>query len=452
MKPGLPVRSAARKVVGKCLRDGAFATRILPGESAGLEARDADLVREISLGVLRNLSRLDHVLSSAARRPLREMPREMLDSLRVALYQILFLDRIPAHAAVALAVDDVRDVSGETFSKVANGILRTLLRTGHLDRILPEPAPVSRRLAVEFSLPEWWVMRLLASHDEEEARRIAADLNRPSTIDLAVNLRKASVSSVLAGLASLEIRAERVAGIEGAIRLPEETRPPLALLNDGSAAVVDLSAQWVASLVQAPPCGRVLDAAAAPGGKSLVVSSLFPSATLVSSELEVSRIERLAANAASWRLPQRILAADMLRAPFRAALFDVVILDAPCSGTGTMRKNPEIRWQLDPSGLARHSERQAALIRAAAVLVAPGGALLYSTCSLEPEENEAVVGAFLEEHSKNGKNRWRAEVQDLPSSLPARRTGGGDAPGVRLWPGLWNDGHTAFVLRKSPSP
>ncbi len=443
MKPGQAVRSAAREVVTACTRRGAFATRILPGATAGLEPRDADLAREIALGVLRNLSRLDFVLASAARRPLGEMHADLLDVLRVALYQVIFLDRVPPHAAVAIAVDESREARGEGASKLANGLLRTLLRRGGLDAVLPPAEPALKRLAVEFSLPEWWVARMLDRYGRERVEAIAKVSNLPATIDLLVDTRARSVRSVLDELSAAEVVTEPIDALPAAILLPWETRPPVDLLRTGAVAVVDSGAQFVASLLDPPRGGRVLDAAASPGGKSLVLTALRPDLILISGEQSTSRLQILGRNLDAWHLPRRSVGADLFAPPFAAGSFDAVVADLPCSGTGTMRKNPEIRWQLLPAEFARQAERQLAMLRSAASLVRSGGTLLYSTCSLEPEENEQVIAAFLENEPS-----WEPVQIPLPGAFPSVATDQPVGQGVRLLPGRFNDGHTVFLLRR----
>ena len=151
---------------------------------------------------------------------------------------------------------------------------------------------------------------------------------------------------------------------------------------------------------------------------------------------------RLRENLDGWGLPRRILAADLRKPPFRPGSFDVVLLDAPCSGTGTMAKNPEIRWRLSPARLARHGERQRALVVAAAGLVAPGGRLVWSTCSLEPEENEEVVSRLLE------AGGWAAEPLAAPEGVDSVPTGDPVPQGRRILPGAFSDGHSVFRLRR----
>lgn len=430
----------ARRVVSACLREGALATRVLPRYGAGLDPRDADLAREISLGVLRNLGRLDFLLGKVARRPLDEMRPELLDLLRVALFQVVFLDRVPAHAAVSLAVDEAREVAGEKGAKLANALLRALLRLGKLRELLPE-GEGAEGIAARESLPLWWTRRLVARYGLEETRRIARSLSFPPSVDLALDLRNVRPADVAAELRAVGFESATVPAVPGALLLPGSTRPPEELLGSGRAAVVDLGAQWVASLVPAAPGALVLDGAASPGGKAFVLGTTRPGIRLVAADRSAARIPRLRANLLSWSIPAALLVSDLGAPPFGPEpLFDSVLLDAPCSGSGTMRKNPEIRWRLEERELARFRQRQERILLAAARLVKRGGALVWSTCSLEPEENEQVVAALL------AKGGWEAAPVPLPEGIPARRTGAPVPMGVRLLPGESNDGHTAFLL------
>lgn len=439
---GVAPRAAARRVLAACLRRGGFATRYLPGAVRGLEPRDADLARELALGTLRHLSRLDHVLASAASRPLGEMAPDLLDVLRIALFQVMFLDRIPPHAAVSVAVDEARAVRGEGGARLANGLLRGLLRRGRLDEVLPPAEPQGRRLAVEFSLPEPWVERQLARIGGDALRAAGRAMGHPPDVDLLVRRGRISVAELAQRLASDGIAALELPAVPGALRLPGTTRPPEAILAEGLAAVVDCGAQFVAAQVDPPTGGRVLDAAASPGGKSLALGVARPDLRVVSAEREPNRLPRLAANLASFGLPRRVLLGDLLRPSFPDGTFDAVLVDAPCSGTGTMGKNPEIRWRDLDEEIARQASRQKRLAAAAGRLVRPGGALVWSTCSLEPEENEEVVATLL------GAGGWSVDPLPLPEGMVAVATVAPVPGGVRLLPGESHDGHTVIRLRR----
>jgi 16S rRNA (cytosine967-C5)-methyltransferase len=396
-------------------------------ELAALDARERGFLHELVLGTLRRRGWIDHVLSRLASRPLDRLTPGVLDALRLGAYQLLYL-RVPAHAAVGDTVDHARGVEPRS-AGFANAVLRRLQREG------PPPEPDAATAPLDWlttagSLPRWLAERWCAHLGPDRAvARARALLDAPPT-HVRLNPR---VPDALSRLEAAGV-ATRETGVPFAL---EASGGRLAgLAREGVLYVQDAGSQRVARLAAAG--GLVLDACAAPGGKALLIADAGgPRTRVVAAEPSRRRVRTLARLRSLWGAGNvAVVAADALRPPF-ARLFDVVLLDAPCSGLGTLGRNPDVRWRLGPDDVARHAERQRRLIAGVASLVRPGGRLVYATCSLEPEENEGVVGPFLEGHRD-----FEADGARHPAE-PLR-----DGPLVRIEPGAGGDGFFAVRLRR----
>jgi 16S rRNA (cytosine967-C5)-methyltransferase len=383
-----PPRRLALQVLREIARErGTLADALAAPELDRLAERDRALLHELVLGTLRRRGWLDHALAGLASRPLAALDPGVLDALRLAAYQLLFT-RIPAHAALSEAVDLVREIAPRA-TGFANAILRRLQREGPPAAADPTADPLLW-LTTAGSLPRWlaerWLVRLGAARAVARARAL---LETPPT-HFRVHPRVADVPGWLSSVGL----AARPTFVPGAFELlAGRLTGPAA---EGLVYVQDAGAQMVAQL--AATRGRVLDACAAPGGKSLLLADHADVSLVVAAEASLRRVRTLARICARWGASRvRVLAADARRPPFRAA-FDGVLLDAPCSGLGTLARHPDIRWRIHAHDLARHAERQRDLLEAVCTLVRPGGRLVYATCSVEPEENEDIVQPFLVRH------------------------------------------------------
>ncbi len=394
---------------------GTLADALAADEIERLDARERAFLHELVLGTLRRRGWLDHVLAELSARPRSRPKPAVRDVLRLGAYQLLYL-RVPAHAAVSESVALARaaDPRGGAAGFV-NAVLRRLEREGPP----PEPDPANdplRWLISAGSLPRWLAERWLARLGPVAAiARARALLEAPPTF-LRFNPRvpRARQDAEAAGLV---VRATAVPDVW------EATAGPLAeLAARGLIYVQDLGSQVVARLAAAP--GTVLDACAAPGGKALLVAdAVAPAGRVVAAEVAPRRLRTLAALQRRWGADNLlVVGADGLRPPFRRG-FDTILVDAPCSGLGTLARHPDIRWRLGPEDVERHGRRQRALLDSLLPLVCPGGRLVYATCSVEDEENEGVLQPFLAAHP---------ELQ--PEELPpwAQRFGAG--PFVKMNP------------------
>jgi 16S rRNA (cytosine967-C5)-methyltransferase len=340
----------------------------------GLDPRDRALARSIATVALR---RLGTIRKALARRLEKGMPKRggaLEWTLVVAAAQILFLDT-PDHAAVDLAVKATRaEPTSAPFAALANAVLRALVRDR--EEILANSDPL------EDDTPGWLAQRWRSAYGESAARAIALAHRSEPTLDLSVKSDPAGWAERLGGLALPT----------GSVRL--DTHAPIAELEgyaDGEWWVQDAAAALPARLLRPAPGMRIVDLCAAPGGKAAELAAAGADLTVVDRSAE--RLKLLAANFARLRLRSDIVVADALA--FDASPFDAVLLDAPCSATGTIRRHPDVAWIKRLGDLAPLVKLQAALLDKAIALARPGGAIVYCVCSLEPEESEAQIAALL---------------------------------------------------------
>ena len=381
-------RAVAHRVLGRVAGPDTLAEALAAPAAESLDERERGFLHELVLGTLRRRGWLDHVLAGLASRPLDHVTPGVLDALRLGVYQLLFT-RVAPHAAVSESVELARRVEPRS-AGFANAVLRRLQREG------PPPEPDQNAdpvgwLTTAGSLPVWlaerWCRRLGPGPAVARARALL--VAPPTHVRLNPRVPDAEARIRAAGI---ELRPTAVPGAL------EAQGPVVGLAERGLLYVQDAASQLVARLGAAE--GRVFDACAAPGGKSLLMADLGGSrARVVAADVSRRRLATLVRLRSRWGAANVLsLAADALRPPFASASFDSVLLDAPCSGLGTLARNPDIRWRLGPQDLARHAARQRALLEAVAALVRPGGRLVYAVCSDEPEETDDVLRPFLEAH------------------------------------------------------
>ncbi|HKY32212.1 MAG TPA: 16S rRNA (cytosine(967)-C(5))-methyltransferase RsmB [Candidatus Polarisedimenticolia bacterium] len=426
-------RAAALSILQRVEHEGAYSSMLLQSLDAGrLHPRDLALITELVLGVLRRARYLDHVLAAFSSRPVEAIDPRLRTTLRLGLYQLLFT-RIPDHAAVDRTVELARRGrgGGRAAASFANGVLRAASR--HPGRIPPPPRPAegedpAAALAVAESHPEWLVRRWIARFGPGEAALLLAAQNRPAPVAARVTGGAPRLTAAEASLASEGIRTRRSAWLDDVLVAPSGALHRTSAFRRGELYVQDEGSALVARLAGASPGDRVLDACAAPGGKSLAMAERVGEAGLVvSADLHPSRLRRLASNARRLRLACAPLAADLSADPpfSKETAFDVVLVDAPCSGTGIIRRDPELRDRLSQEALGRLAARQRELLDRASGLVRRGGVLVYSVCSLEPEEGELLAAAFLDGHpdfaAADAREALPSSAHGLTAPTPAGR-------------------------------
>jgi 16S rRNA (cytosine967-C5)-methyltransferase len=436
------VRAEAVAVVERTLASLAPVDTFLTGALGRLDERDHGLLRELVLGTLRWLSRLDDVIVRAAGRPLEAIDPALRTPLRVAVYQLLFLDRVPAHAVVDEAVTQAHRASHRGGAGFVNAVLRTVARSPRLaDWPVEDPDPV-RRLAREHAHPAWLVARWVERWGSDVATAVLTVDNRQKPFQLLTFRDRGGRELAAEQLIDQGLEVEPSGYSPLGLTVREGNPLATASFREGAIYLQDEVSQSVALLPPPRPGERILDAAAVPGGKALAALAYEPTVELVLADLAVDRLGRLRDNLRRLgrRLP--VLAADAGQPALAPASFDRVVVDLPCSGTGTFRRHPELKWRLSPEEITRLARQGLRLLGASADLVRPGGLLVAITCSLEPEENEVVVGELL------AQRRDLALVDLAPVVLPVHRLGI-DGPGRwRALPAGDHDGFTAHVLQR----
>jgi 16S rRNA (cytosine967-C5)-methyltransferase len=396
-------RDVAREVLARVGRGDRFVSGELDAalRAARLEPRDRALATELVYGVLRHRSRIDAALEAHTRRPLRKAPPAVLDALRVAAYQLLFLDRVPAHAAVDDAVRAARRQAGPRVGGFVNGVLRALGRAG--EPALPdrerEPRAYAERAC---SLPPWLVDTLEAAAGQRELVVAAEAMTAPAPLYLRVNRLRVTAVELRARLVEdhpgLEVRDSPLCpdalAVEG---LGDPERSPS--FREGWWTVQDLGAQLVSHLAGPGAGARILDACAGVGGKATHLAELRGGgAGIEAVDVSGRKLARLADTAARLGidgLATRVadVAADPGQGPW-----DAVLLDAPCTGLGVLRRHPEAKWRLGPEDVSRLAALQARMLDALAPRIAPAGLLVYAVCTVTEAEGPAQVRAFLDRH------------------------------------------------------
>ena len=399
-----PARTAAFHALRAIDSESDDLTTALATSRAHLEdERDRGLAAEIVTGTLRWQRSLDHLATHFASRALGKIDRDVLTILRLSLYQLLHLDRVPASAVVDDAVNLARSARKVSATGFVNAVLRTTLRERHRLPLPPRPEDPSDSeaalayLGITLSHPEWLVSRWLARYGFDACERWVRFNNGTPALTLRANRLSATRDDVAAALGEDAIETEPTRYAPDGLTVVSGN--PLRREADGSYFVQDEASQLVPLMVGARPGERILDLCASPGGKTLAMAAdMAGTGSIVACDVRQKRIDLL-------RQTVRLSGAvgvDVVHItpagplPFGGG-FDRVLVDAPCSGLGTVRRDPDIRWRRREEQLAGLAGDQLALLRRAAEVVAGGGRLVYATCSSEPEENEAVVDAFLRE-------------------------------------------------------
>jgi 16S rRNA (cytosine967-C5)-methyltransferase len=400
-----PARVAAFNILLRVERESSYAVELLHGFLLDeLSPVDRNLATEIVMGVLRWRSVLDETIAYLSFTPFRKLDFEVLTALRMGVYQKQFLTKVPAHAAVNETVELVKQAKKVSAAGLVNAVMRKV-------KAAPYDPHTSKLNGLEYlsaalAHPKWLVERWLSLFGQEVTQKICEyDQRIPAT-----TLRLSSPADEDL-LATQGIQLAPGALMATARVVVDGDASGTQMFRDGKFAIQDESSQLVAALVGEGR--RILDCCAAPGGKTAAMATRLPKAEIVATELHPHRATLLRRLAPQTNV--EVVTADALALPYGAD-FDRVLADVPCSGTGTLARNPEIKWKLKPDDLLDLQSRQVAILRAAMQHVSPGGRLVYSTCSLEPEENEQVIAACLQAGSEFKIVPMRAKLQRLQES------------------------------------
>lgn len=388
-----PARAAAFDVLLKIETAGAFSSVLLPGYERNLSQKDRSLCHELTLGALRRQIYLDRIIDELAKR--RKLDAEVRVALRIGLYQLLYLDRIPDYSAIYESVGLVQRARKGSAKGLVNAVLRGFARA---PVVLEYPDEIER-LSVESSHPRWLIEKWISDFSMEEAGELVAANNRAPRPAFRVTARGR------ASLPNLGGEVEKSAVVEGGFLVNKGDEGLNEAARKGQIYFQDEGSQMVGAAASAYPSDKILDVCAAPGSKTTQIAANLaePKGVLIAAgDVRWSRVEFLRDNC---RL-QGVGFVNVLQydaeysLPLAEEAFDAVLVDAPCSGTGTIRSNPEIRYFLKPEDFAELSSKQLRILKNASKTVRRGGRLLYSTCSLESEENEQVVRRFLKDSGR----------------------------------------------------
>ena len=416
--PVSSARAAAFEILLRVEREDSYAAELLHSAPlAKLSSRDHGLATELVMGVLRWQSLLDQRLSAASSQKIERLDDEVLAALRLGVYQLQFLSRVPARAAIFESVELVKAARKRSAASFVNAVLRKMAEPGAEDvfaDICKSSGAIS--LAEHAAHPQWLVARWTERYGLEAARQICA--HDQTVPDIAIyihgdrsNDRRSRDHQSEAELAEagVQLAPGRLLSAARSVLAGDVTGTPA--YREGRISIQDEASQLVGLLARGGEL--ILDCCAAPGSKTALLARRNPRAKVFATELHPHRARLLQSLS---RLPNvRVIAADARHLPFAHA-FDRILADVPCSGTGTLARNPEIKWRLKPEDLHDLQSRQVAILKSALAQLARGGRLVYSTCSMEREENEAVVEAALEGTAEFRVADCKGELEQLQQS------------------------------------
>ena len=413
------VRGRAVKILNRVERTDAYLDKLLD-----IELKDPDLISEdkallykIVHGVVRWMGRLDWILNGFYKGQFSKAIPNLKNGLRVALYQILFLDRVPDYAAVNEAVEFVKKLQGQKPADLTNAILRNIIKNKNNIRYPNPDEDLPGYLTAYYSHPSWMVKRYLKRFGREEVEKLLTFNNEKPFLTLKVNNLKVEQDEFKKLLKSVNLDYYQGKYLPEFFILKNLSNiTSWEYFGKGYFNIQDESAGFACRLLDVEPGMRVLDLCAAPGGKSAYLAGLMHN------EGEIIAIDRYESRLKILRKNMERLGITCVKTvetdafDFTDGKFDRVLTDVSCSGSGTLRKKPDIKWKHDLLDLRRMSELQYKLLEKASTLVNDGGYIVYSTCSIEPEENFGIVGKFLENHNEfklgDISNRFPQELID----------------------------------------
>lgn len=394
-------RGTAVKILNRVERTDSYLDKLLDAELKSKEVADIDksLLAEIVHGVLRWQGRLDWILNGFTHGNFSKSEVNVRNTLRVALYQILFLNQVPQYAAVFEAVEFIKRIRGEKFAGFVNAVLRNIIRT--LDSIhYPNvEEDLVQYLAVYYSHPAWMVKRWLDRFGREELEKFLISNNEVPGLTLRINKLKITPTDFILLLEKQNIQFHGSTFIDYFVKVKSLSGiAQMNIFQSGYFTIQDESAALPVLLLDPRPGERVIDMCAAPGGKTTFIAELMHNqGEILSVDKYESKLNMIKMSCERLGIQNvKLLVSDATQ--LDSSLADKVLVDAPCSGLGTLRKKPDIKWKRQAEDIPRLAKQQLNLLENGARLVKPGGVLVYSTCTTEPEENSLLVKTFLVQH------------------------------------------------------
>lgn len=413
------VRGLAVKILNRVERTDSYLERLLDNEmrNSELSGPDKALLFEIVHGVVRWMGRLDWILNGFYKGQFSKAIPNLKNGLRVALYQIMFLDRVPDFAVVNEAVEFVKKLQGQKPADLTNAILRNIIRSKNAIRYPDPEEDLPGYLAAYYSHPSWMVKRYLERFGREATEKLLAANNEKPFLTLKVNALKTTPEEFKQLLNKVNLRYKSGKFLPEFFKLQNLTNiTAWEYYNLGYFNIQDESAGLSCRLLTAKPGMRVLDMCSAPGGKSAYIAGqMRDEGEIISIDRFEARLKIMEKNIKRLGIKSiKLVETDALI--YNESGFDRILADVPCSGTGTLCKKPDVKWKKDLLDIRRMTELQYHLLEKAGTLLKPGGVMVYSTCSIEPEENWQIVNKFLSEHSEfkleNAAGLFPAEIVD----------------------------------------
>jgi 16S rRNA (cytosine967-C5)-methyltransferase len=448
-----PARITAFDILLQVEKDDAYASELLhASQYLSLSSEDHGLATQIVMGVLRWRSQLDSAIAPLSKWPLTKLDAEVLTALRMGAYQLNHLERVPAHAAVHESVELVKRSRRTSAAGLVNALLRKLGSSSAMlkrNAISSDAAPeTSDAIAKRFAHPEWLVQRWVAQFGLQTARAVCSENQRVPATHIHVRDLPGGNASPPFDFVGENIQLAPGSLLASARRVESGDVTKTKAFRNGHVAIQDEGSQLVAFLVGRG--SRILDCCAAPGGKTAILAEVNPGSEIVAVDVHSHRTRLLSERV---RAPNvRIVTADVRALP-GSELFERILLDAPCSGTGTLARHPEIKWRLRPENILELQSLQISLLQSSLRHLSPAGTLLYSTCSIEAEECEQVVERVLAADSKDfelvdiaGELRRLQDEKTLTTSNLASLTQG---QFLRTLPGIHPcDGFFSALFRR----
>jgi 16S rRNA (cytosine967-C5)-methyltransferase len=410
-----PARTIAFDALRRVEAEGAYASDVLHAElTSGVKPEDAALATELTLGVLRWRRLLDFLLEGLLKKSVTKLDLPVALALRLGLYQLRFLQRIPARAAVNESVELVKRARKASAATLVNAVLRRAATEAKdpPEKFLPPNISGTERIAILHSHPTWLVERWLAQFGEPRTIALLEANNRAPRLTCSVHDASHGVE-ILNELAKSGLRVEPGQLLKTAFAVSGGSPIRTDAFRRGAISIQDEASQAVPLLLAVQPGQRVLDLCAAPGGKTPpLVRAAGENGFVIATDRHAHRLRAMRAQFERLHLcGVELVELDAQKPLPFLAKFDRILVDAPCSGTGTLARHPEIRWRLKPEQLAELHSLQVAILTSALAALAPGGRLVYSTCSLEPEENENVIA--------EAQQIRRRDVRSVPATKAA---------------------------------
>lgn len=417
-KRKLTAREIAMDVLTRVEQEGAYSNLLLNQslQKHQLERAEAGFATELVYGTIQRLNTIDYYLSSFVAKGLAKLQPWVRNLLRLSFYQIYYLDRIPPHAAVNEAVNLAKRKGHQGISGMVNGVLRNVLRNKEALKI-PEHLNTVERIALTYSHPEWMVKRWVQQYGEEATIAMCASNNEAPHVSIRVNTVKTDRASMLQDLSASDLEAH--GSPLSPVGIVVDSGGNMALtewFRSGRISIQDESSMLVAEALHPEAGMRVLDCCAAPGGKTAHIAELMgDQGTVIANDVHPHKQKLIADQAERLGLKSiRTMVSDALTLSkqLEPASFDRILLDAPCSGLGVIRRKPDLKWAKQPGEVDEIVALQTKLLAEVQALLKPGGILVYSTCTVEPEENIRMVEQFLRNHTNF---TWADEASASPA-------------------------------------